>query len=70
MTITAGTCTKCIEMQKTLVGYCCVLCAIGLKASDGTVVKDPFTGTVTIDLSDPMHTFWGKKGFYGNKKTV
>ena len=65
-----GTCKDCVEKQKTTLGYCCVLCATGLKASDDNVVKDPTTNVIHIDLSNPNHPFWGSKGFYGNKKTV
>lgn len=54
-----GTCPDCIEAQKKMPDHCCALCAMGLNLGADNVVKDPFTGTVHIDLSDPNHPFWG-----------
>lgn len=56
-----GTCEDCIEKQKTYSNYCCTLCAIGLNLVSADVIKDPFTGTVHVDLSNPNHPFWGRK---------
>lgn len=42
-----GACGFCIEKQKQLPDYCCVLCAIGVKKKDVTVDEH---GTVYIDL--------------------
>lgn len=58
-----GTCDGCRDMQRTMPGYCCVVCALGL--TNDSVKKDPATGTVVIDLSDPGHPFW--KGVYHGK---
>jgi ribosomal protein L31 len=34
-----------------------------------SMVKDPFTGTTHVDLSDPNHPFWtGKPGDHESKK--
>lgn len=63
-----GTCKECIEKQKTVKDYCCVLCSLGFTKGSDHVISDPFTGTTYVDLSDPNHPFWGPRGFYGNKK--
>lgn len=44
-------CRLCVEKRKTIKDYTCMLCALGLSMTSGNVVKDPFTGTVHIDLS-------------------
>lgn len=36
-------------------------------AAGAKMVKDPFTGTVHVDLSDPNHPFWTGKPGDGNK---
>jgi len=43
-----GTCSDCKEKQKTLPGYCCVLCSLGFNKGSDHVIMDPFTGTTYI----------------------
>lgn len=63
-----GTRPTCVEKQKTSKDYCCVFCAMGITKESDCILKDPFTGTTHVDLSDPNHPFWGKRGFYGTRK--
>lgn len=52
-----GTCSECIEKQKSIPDYCCVFCTLGVKKEDASVGKH---GEVILDFSDPNHPFWGK----------
>lgn len=36
-------------------------------AAGAKMIKDPFTGTVHVDLSDPNHPFWTGKPKDGSK---
>ena len=51
-----GTCKQDKEWMVLNPGMetCCVLCAMGLSMDSYNVVKDPFTGTVHIDLTKWM----------------
>ena len=44
-----GTCSTCVEKQKELPNYCCVLCSLGLTKENQYVDEH---GTVHIDWSD------------------
>lgn len=46
-----GSCPECIEKNKTMPGYCCVLCALGLTKASDNVITDPFDGVTHIDLT-------------------
>ena len=46
-----GKCPDCLEMQKKVADYCCMLCALGLDLGSDNVIKDPFTRTIYVDMN-------------------